>query len=340
MSAMAKTLGGFRAALLIGWALLGVVGMLYARSKGIPSWAALPVLAAFLVEYPFYLVPAFPERAGSAGRRPAAGFLVASAVLPYLVCCLGAIQFELLSWLKLIALALCSGPLVSRFSRAIRLVDIGFLALVVAVKVGRYFEPASIPLSLQGRRIGILGDLALFNISVLVLMLERRVPETGYGFLPSRAGLAHRRSRNYLYFLPVGFPWSSCCKATHFGCHPRPAGNRRLLSWASCWCSRSAEEFFFRGVLQQWIEDWTGNRRAALLITGLLFGLVHLWFRAISQLEMGDCGRRSGLVLRPGPQPGGQHPGRDGDARPGGCHLARVLSVSGTILFLWQNLDF
>ena len=61
MSAMAKTFGGFRAALLVGWVLLFVIGVAYARFKDIPGWAALPALAAFLIEYPFYLVPAFPS---------------------------------------------------------------------------------------------------------------------------------------------------------------------------------------------------------------------------------------------------------------------------------------
>src|SRR5208282_5439776 len=51
----------FRAALLAGWTALSAAGLLYARSKGIPAWVAVPVLAAFLIEYPFYLVPAFPE---------------------------------------------------------------------------------------------------------------------------------------------------------------------------------------------------------------------------------------------------------------------------------------
>ncbi len=40
-----------------------------------------------------------------------------------------------------------------------------------------------------------------------------------------------------------------------------------------------AEEFIFRGVLQQWIEDWTWSRPTALILTSILFGGVHLWFR-------------------------------------------------------------
>src|SRR5581483_3801902 len=94
MSAMMKSLGSFRAALLIGWVVLGIAGISYARSRGVPSWAALPVVAAFLIEYPFYLVPAFPsvrERIGSAGVSV---FALGAMLLPYVACCFGAVQFE------------------------------------------------------------------------------------------------------------------------------------------------------------------------------------------------------------------------------------------------------
>src|SRR5271169_5392536 len=81
MRPMTQSLGGFRAALLAGWTALGAAGLLYARSKGIPAWVAVPVLAAFLVEYPFYLVPAFAEvRQRFARSLP--WFLVLSFVAP------------------------------------------------------------------------------------------------------------------------------------------------------------------------------------------------------------------------------------------------------------------
>ena len=67
MTAMPNSLGRFRAVLGAGWALLGLGAWIYARMKGIPEWAALPVAAAFLIDFPFYLLPGF-ERRGSAGR--------------------------------------------------------------------------------------------------------------------------------------------------------------------------------------------------------------------------------------------------------------------------------
>ena len=106
---MTKRLNGFQATLAMGWLALCAAGLAYARYRGIPGWAATPALAAFLIEYSFYLVPAFPEvrERFSGWRLPA--FLVAATVLPYLACCCGAIPFQWISLGKLAALALALG---------------------------------------------------------------------------------------------------------------------------------------------------------------------------------------------------------------------------------------
>ena len=258
MSAMAKTSGGFRATLWIGWLLLCVIALAFARWKGIPNWAALPSLAAFLVVYPFYLAPAFPSVREQLAGAGLPGFLVASAVLPYLACCAGAIPFQLVSFVKLIALALALG-LWYRVLPAVPMVDVGFLVLIVAVKLGRYGAPIY-PTPFKGVEIGILSDLALFNMAVLVLMLERRIRETGFGFLPIGAALG--------FLLKAGRLVA-------------PSDPLRLAGYfiGFLFVLTLAEEFLFRGVLQQWIEDWTWSRRTALLLTSILFGGVHLWFR-------------------------------------------------------------
>jgi membrane protease YdiL (CAAX protease family) len=275
MSAMAKTSGGFRATLLTGWSLLCVIGLVYARWKGIPGWAALPSLAAFLIVYPFYLVPAFPRVREQMAGAPLPGFLVAAAVLPYLACCSGAIQFQFISFVKLTALALALG-LWYRVLPAAPPVDVGFLVLVVAVKIGGYAAPIY-PTPFKGVEIGRLGDLALFNITVLVLMLERRIRETGFGFLPTRNDW-RIGARNYFYFLPFGVSLGFLLKAGHL---VKPSDPLKLTLYflAFLFVLTLAEEFLFRGVLQQWIEDWTWSRRTALILTSILFGGVHLWFR-------------------------------------------------------------
>jgi anti-anti-sigma regulatory factor len=43
------------------------------------------------------------------------------------------------------------------------------------------------------------------------------------------------------------------------------------------WVAVPLGRVLVRGVLQQWIEDWTRSRSGALLITSAIFGLLHLW---------------------------------------------------------------
>lgn len=270
---MANTLGGFRAAALIGAIALSGVGIVYARAKGIPLQTALPVIAAFLAEYPFYLLAGFPNvRERLAGPRLPV-WLAASAILPYLICCAGGIQFQWIALVRLAALALAVS-LWYIVLPATQVFDGAFLVLIGAVMVGRYFD--SVYPVFYHQHIDILGHLALFHMAVLVLILERRVPETGYGFWPNwnewRIG-----ALNFLYFIPCGAVLAVVLHATHF-VQPR-------LEWAAAtfvgflWVLGLFEEFCFRGVLLRWIEEWTSNATAALAMTSILFGLVHFWFR-------------------------------------------------------------
>src|SRR5579862_2325331 len=106
MRPMVKTLGAFRAALLIGWVALGAAGVLYAQFKGIPNWAALPLLAAFLAEYPFYLLPAFPEIRKRLAEPVLPLFLLVSLFFPYVIGYATINQLSGLHALQLAALAL------------------------------------------------------------------------------------------------------------------------------------------------------------------------------------------------------------------------------------------
>jgi membrane protease YdiL (CAAX protease family) len=272
---MAKTLGTFRAALLIGWLVLTAAGLLYARIRSIPSWAAVPALAAFLVEYPFYLVPAFPELRKRLSGAVLPPFLVISVLAPYIVCyaAIGHLRLSSLVELAAFPLVLSVWYLVLPVSMA---VDLAFLALLGFLLLSGYYEriynsfyPA-LP-------IAILGRLALFRTAAMVLMLQRRVPETGYGFIPNRRewriGLLH-----YLYFLPAAACVALPLGALHLA-SPAPLWKTIGIFLAFLWVVALFEEFFFRGVLQPWLANWIGNRAAGLLFASLLFGAAHLWFR-------------------------------------------------------------
>src|SRR5258708_12274740 len=89
----------YRIALGAGWVLLAAAAWIYAAMKAIPPTAALPLAAAFLVEYSFYLLPGFPDLwrqwSQRIGRLGTVAFLPLSSVFPYLVYTLPPLLFPL-----------------------------------------------------------------------------------------------------------------------------------------------------------------------------------------------------------------------------------------------------
>jgi membrane protease YdiL (CAAX protease family) len=275
---MVKPLGGFLAALPVAWLALGAAGVLYAHGRGISVWAAAPAIAAFLVETPFYLVIGFPalrQRIGET-RLPwgLPTYLVVSAVLPYLACCCGAFPFHWNALGRLVLMALVVG-LWYVVLPAKALADLGFLALTGALIISPYLAPVY-PDFLKQHLI-ILGHISVIQMSVMALILQRRVPETGLGFWPTgrewRVGVVH-----FLYFLAIAFPLNLLLKATHT-VSPRPLWVVGAVFLGCLWVQVLSEEFYFRGVLQTWMEAWTRNRTVALAVTSAIFGLIHFWFR-------------------------------------------------------------
>lgn len=233
------------------------------------------MLAAFLVEYPFYLAAGFEKLRNAVAGRRLPLYLVVTGVAPYLVSCWGTAAFSWrgLALLTAILLALALWFVILPKSPA---TDIAFLGLIAALLLGKAFDRIYIP-QYKGVEVAILGHLALIRTSALALMLERRVDTAGYGFWPSRAewlcGAVH-----YLYFLPIGFPLGLALGAIQFG-QPPQAWRTIATFFGILWVVALSEEFFFRGVLLRWIEQWSGRGWAALLATSLLFGSVHLPFR-------------------------------------------------------------
>ena len=201
-------------------------------------------------------------------------FLLASVILPYLVCCCGAVEFHWFAAVRLCALALtiCLWYVALPVSA---LTDLAFLAIFPAILLGGYFDSIYPPY--LGQKLNVLGHVTFLPVFVLVLMLQRRVRETGYGFVPDRRewliGLLH-----YLYFLPIGGAAALLLRAVR---PHEPVALWKIVGTflGFLWVIGLSEEFFVRGVLQQWIEDWTSSRTAALAIASAIFGLAHLGFR-------------------------------------------------------------
>ena len=227
------------------------------------------------MEYPFYLVTGFAAVRERFTGSSLAAYIVASTLLPYLISCYGTGQFQ---WSGLIRLVALAGVLSLWYVvlPAAPVFDAAFLALIAAVLLGGYFNRVYKP-PVPGADVQILGHLALIQSSVMALLLERRVNSAGYGFLPAwsdwRIGFVH-----YLYFLPVGLPLAMGLHVIRFG-SIAPLWRTAAVFLGVLWVVALSEEFLFRGVLQQWMEEWTQGAATALVLTSVLYGLTHLWFR-------------------------------------------------------------
>jgi hypothetical protein len=274
MKPMTKSLGGFRAALLAGWTALSAAGWLYARAKGIPAWVAVPVLAAFLVEYPFYLVPAFAA-VRQRWERGLPWFLVFSFVAPYFLYASNTGQFRWRALVQLAALATVLS-LWYKILPAAPLADGAFLALVAAVILRGYFDPIYTS-PFHGLHVEILGHIALTRLCAMVMLVERRVTGVEYGFLPSGAewktGIRH-----FAYFLIAAVPLAWATRLVRLG-PGMPLWKIAATFVGMLWVVALSEEFFFRGLLQQWMVQWTGRPGVGMAGASILFGAAHLGFR-------------------------------------------------------------
>ena len=231
-------------------------------------------MAAFLAEYPFYLVPGFVDvRARWQRRLPL--FLAVSFIAPYVIYASNTGQFRWWSLLQLAALGTALSLWYIVLPRG-PLSDGAFLVLVAAVILRGYFD-AIYTSPIAGLHIEILGHLALTRLCAMVMLVERGVPGTSYGFLPGaddwKIGLRH-----FLYFLIVGIPLAWATRLVRLG-PIMPLWKIAATFLGMLWVLALSEEFFFRGLLQQWMVQWTGRPAIGLAGAAALFGCVHLGFR-------------------------------------------------------------
>jgi membrane protease YdiL (CAAX protease family) len=286
MMPMHQTLGGFRAALLTGWIGLSAAALWYARQKNIPLWAASPLIAAFLLEYSFYLVPGFEvvrERLRQRlGRAALAMAIAASAVLPYLIYSIPTGQMR---WAALAALAAIVAA-VSFWYVAFRpspLADVLFLALAAAIVLSHvlsyiYTSPVRV-------RVDILGHLALIHTAALAALELRGVDGVRLGFIPSQHEIIVG-AQYFFYFLPVGFPLALWLGVIHINFPVFVFWKTIAIFFGALWVTALSEEFFFRGLLQQWLAQWSGRQYPALVAASLLYGAAHLSFRTFPNWRM------------------------------------------------------
>jgi membrane protease YdiL (CAAX protease family) len=283
MTAMAASPRSFVITVLVLWSVLICGGITFARLQDIPGWVVIAVLPALLVEAVFYLVPGFGairERLGRLPRLGIATLLVNSALLPWLIVVTGTGRFEPKSFGTLLLLAAVAVGWYLVFPRVFT-ADLGLLVFFAAVFLTRIFRDAY-PTLPPDLRLDFLGKVMWIRLGLSVFLLLRGGETEPLGFLPTRRDWKVG-FRYYLLFLPFGVAAGYAVNYLSLGPKPMPLWQLGLLGVGTfvgiLWVTALGEEFFFRGLLQKWIEELTGSPLTALSVASIAFGLVHLPFR-------------------------------------------------------------
>ena len=265
------------------WAISAAAAYVYAHQQGIPAGIALRTFPAFLLEVSFFYVLGSERLRARIEKLPRAAtalILTAMAVAPYCAASLllGSFAFRSLAEIAgLAALAAFWYVLLPHKAPA----DILFLFLLALVWLAKVFQPLYMS-PVPRLPLFVLGQLMWIRTGALALLCVRRVKGVGFGFWPENRewgiGVLY-----YALFLPVAAPLASAIgfAKPHF---VSPDFERTALLaigtfFGTLWVTALGEEFFFRGLLQQWLGDWLGNEWVGLAAASLAFGSVHLWFR-------------------------------------------------------------
>lgn len=288
------------------WAAATLAGFLYAEARGIPLKIAAVALPAALLEISFYFTLGEERLRARLEKLPSwvlAFALTAAAVVPYVAASLAFGSFRWQSLAILAGLAAGASFWYVIFPHA-AWADILYLIAMAAVWLTKiiphqYIDPhARLPLAA-------LGQLMWFRTGLFSMVSVRRARNIGFGFWPH----VSEWKLGAVYFaalLPVeaGLVW-----ALHFARpHLRYQGWDKLplatlaTFFGVLWVLALGEEFFFRGLLQQWIAEWLKNEWVALILASAIFGSVHLWYAAFPNWRFaalaGVAGVFYGLAFR------------------------------------------
>ena len=318
------------------WTLLGVLllvgmgGLLYAHFKSIPARIAIPVAAAFAVEGCLYIavmLEAVRIHLEARFRPPVLALVMTvSALVPYLIyaTAIGVVNFASVAVLAACAAVLSFWFVV--FPRA-RTAEFVFVVIVAAVLVsplfGRIFGQPWPRLQLA-----ILGQLMWTRLAILAALSIAHMEVKGFGLVPNRrewkVGAIH-----FALFLPVGILLGYLVHFGAFRLRPIPWWQTAALApalFAGMFLVVALrEEFFFRGLLQEWLERALRSGARGLVATSILFGLLAPALRWLPELALRPARDARRHLLRPSLPHRPQRAGCHGDACPGQYRLEAVL---------------
>jgi membrane protease YdiL (CAAX protease family) len=279
MAAMPESPARYRVVLGVGWLLLAAAAWIYSSAKAIPASVAMPLAAAFLVEFAFYLLPTFPNLwrcgVGQMGRTGTVAFLTIAGIIPYLVYSLPTGLFSTINLATLTAIAL-SVSLVYARGRVSAPRDALFVALLAGFILYRFFDRIY-PTPLPKVPMSILGHVMLIRTAALALYGLRGNMASRFAFLPAVSEWISGLKWFILSLVPLA-AMGAATGAVRIREHALSPATALATFFGILWVVALSEEFFFRGLLQQWFEDGTSSRTTALVAASLLFGSVHLGF--------------------------------------------------------------
>lgn len=274
------------------WAA-GIIGaVVYTHQQGIPAGPAAWAALAVLVELSFYLTLAFEEMRVKWG----VGALVALAPAPYLLYSTPAGVFNVTSMTVIwIGAAVVCGWF--RWFGRRRATDLLFLLLMAAPLLFKGFALVYAR-PLPELRLEFLGQLLWIRLGVLAVVEQR--PERGlhFGFWPTL--------REWRTGLIYGLAGAAAALPAAWA-----IGFLRVAEWKGLavtlgvaagtflgilWVVALSEEFFFRGLLQQWLEQMTGRAAVAVGLTSIVFGAAHLGFRGFPNWQFALLAAAMGVV--------------------------------------------
>jgi membrane protease YdiL (CAAX protease family) len=278
MNAMPKDLRGFMWTLLVVWTLECMAAIVYSHQKDIPSWIAMQVVPAFLLETGLYLAAGFAEtRARLEQLRPTvlAGWMTASAPLPYLIY---SVPTGMFSWQALGIIVLLAGLASFWFVAAGKRAwtDLLYLVLMAAPMLLKLFRPLYLD-PFPKLQLHVLGAMMWYRVGLLAALSIRKMDGINFGFVPQKRDWAIGL-RNFVYFLPLGLV---------FGFGLDFLSLRPSLGWmlpvafagtflVTLCVLATVEEVFFRGLLQQVLARLSGSESVGLVAASLIFGLAHI----------------------------------------------------------------
>jgi membrane protease YdiL (CAAX protease family) len=241
-------------------------------------FAALP---AFLLEVTFYASLGSERARTRLERLPPfllALLLTISAILPYCLATLvfGTFRWPALAWISLLAGAVSFWYILLPKKPAADILLLVFMATVWIAALFKLWYLSPYP----KLYLPVLGQLMWFRTGLFAMLSIRRVKGVGFGFWPTgrewKIGVVH-----FAIFLPLA---AILARLIGFVSPRLPTlGWEKTLLLAVgtffgiFWVVALAEEFFFRGLLQQWLTAWTHSEWMGLIGASLLFGSVHIF---------------------------------------------------------------